>query len=69
MRYLIRLDGKLGTSDTLIREYASDRNALRFGHIHLRANNYASGQYVVETFPPAGSRVESRHVGYLYKMA
>lgn len=57
-----------GTSNTLIREYANDRNALRYMHVHLRANHFEPGQYEVRTFPPSDYRPGAdRHVGYLYK--
>lgn len=71
MRYLARRirpntgTPVVGTCDTLVREYASDRNALRYMHKYLQAPHFTAGQYLVETFPE-GYR-DGRHVGYLYK--
>jgi len=58
-----------GTTNTMIREYANDRNALRYFAKHLdEANHFPAGQYVVSTFPQSDYRPNAqRHVGYLYK--
>lgn len=76
MRYIVRhiRPGRdlpsLGMDNTLIREYASDRNALRYMHRHLRAEHFAPGQYELRTFPPSDFRPGAdRLVGYLYKRA
>lgn len=64
----------VGMNNILIREYASDWNALRFMHYHLREPHFPAGQYEVRTFPdgaykyrPNPDGTYGRHVGYLYK--
>lgn len=54
-----------GTSNTLIREYANDRNALRYMPKHLEANHFEPGQYEVRTYDDG--TYGSRLVGFLYK--
>lgn len=72
MRYLAEYlepttgKARLGTGTRLVREYASDRNALRFMHRHLAAGIWPSGQYRVIRWPVDGPE---REVGHLYKMA
>ena len=66
--YLEPTTGKprLGTTTRMVREYASDRNALRYMHRHLASGIWPSGQYRViawEGYP------WERVVGYLYKLA
>ena len=57
-----------GTSNTMIREYASDRNARRYFAKHLdEANHFPDGQYVISTFLLNGYAGPDRHVGYLSK--
>lgn len=58
-----------GMNNTLIREYANDRNALRYMPQHLQAEHFDEGQYEVRTFPPSDEyySLGDRHVGYLYK--
>jgi len=72
MRYIaeyLRSDGTptLGTLNVLVREYANDRNALRYMHLHLRAGHFAPGQYRVSRWP-AGTFTDGKVVGTLYKM-
>lgn len=72
MRYLARYvrpkyGPSVGMSNTLIREYASDANAMRYMHKHLQALHFAPGQYLLETFPY--HQAEGRVVGHLYKRA
>lgn len=56
----------VGTSGVLVREYANDRNALRFMHLHLQLPSYPAGQYVVHTYP-RDYVMPQRYVGTLYK--
>ena len=60
-----------GTDNTLIREYANDRNALRYMPQHLKAPHFEAGQYEVRTFPPSDVyyKLGDRRVGYIYKRA
>lgn len=57
-----------GTSNVLVREYANDRNALRFMHRHLAAPWFEAGQYRVSRWP-AHTFEDGPLVGYLYKLA
>lgn len=72
-RYIARHESStVGMDNILIREYVSDRNALRYMHKHLQAPHFAAGQYEVRTFPQSDYRPNKdgtygRHVGYLYK--
>ena len=52
---------RLCTSGRMVREYASDRNALRYMHRHLASGIWPSGQYRV-------TRWDGGKVGYLYKL-
>lgn len=56
----------VGTDNVLIREYANDRNALRFMHKHLQAPHFTPGQYELRTFPSHYG--PDRYVGTLYKL-
>jgi hypothetical protein len=56
MRYIaarIRPNGKpvVGMTDVLVREYASDTNARRYMHQHLRAPHFTPGQYELRQWP------------------
>lgn len=55
----------LGTLNTLVREYANDRNALRFMPRHLNAGHFAPGQYRVSQWPVRG---DAPVIGWLYKL-
>lgn len=57
-----------GTSNKLVREYANDRNALRYMHKHLAAPWFEAGQYRVSRWP-AGTYTDGTVVGTLYKLA
>lgn len=57
-----------GKTDWLVRRYKNDRTALRFMHLHLRASNFAPGQYILSTYPPS-SDIPARKVGHFYKLA
>lgn len=61
----------VGTHGVLVREYANDRNALRFMHRHLTPEGFPAGQYVLSTYPRStetnGPR-PARRVGHLYKL-
>lgn len=58
-----------GMNNLLIREYANDRNALRFMHKHLQAPHFEPGQYRVSVWPRNDySGRGERVVGYLYKL-
>lgn len=52
--------------DVLIREYANDRNALRYMHRHLAAPEFTPGQYQVRRWP-VGEMIDEGVVGILYK--
>lgn len=73
MRYIAEHTRSGGETDmgerTLVRTYASDKNALRFMHRHLAAPEFAEGQYRVSTWPESGQALGLRHVGWLYKKA
>lgn len=70
MRYLAEYidpktgDTRMGTADKLVREYASDYNAFRYMHYHLRWDNYPPGQYRLIQWPIGG---QERELGFLYK--
>lgn len=70
MRYIARYvrpkyGPVLGTTQIVIRDYASDRTALRYLPKHLEARHLPSGQYEVRTFPY--HQQTDRLVGHLYK--
>lgn len=73
MRYLARYidpqtgQERLGTLNTVIGHYKTDKNAFRYLHTHLRKNQFPAGQYRLYRWvegPAAGE-----FIGYLYKMA
>lgn len=71
-RYMVRhlrADGtpRAGTLYSTVRRYQNDANARRYLALILRGDHFPAGQYVITTFPPAGSNEHERHVGYLYK--
>lgn len=82
MRYLVRKIGangqpRLGTLDTLVRDYANDDNAIRYMHRHLA--NLPTGQYVMHAWPrvtgmssngvhyEGGEQAGERFVAHLYR--
>jgi hypothetical protein len=59
----------LGTSNTLVREYASDENAIKYMLKHLRSPHLAPGQYSLVAWPQGTYGSADRFVCYLYKQA
>jgi hypothetical protein len=55
-----------GSSNTIIRHYANDRNALRFMHKHLDVPHFPAGQYRLAAWPEG--TFTDREVGTLYKL-
>lgn len=59
----------MGTSDTIVRHYANDENAIKYMLKHLRSPHFTPGRYSLKAWPEGTYGSADRFVCDLYKQA